>query len=129
MNETTTTTKKIKISLSERRPVEIDVKDWPIVAKVDDHDGKVECQANNVWVIKVREHKDGRRIVYGWHEAGDGGQYAGFRPTYGGFIVEAVMNGDAHEEETIRSIRRVAGMIGRADLGNECIAALPAEEI
>jgi len=125
MNETTTTTKKIKISMSERRPVEIVAEEWPVIAKAVDHDGKVECQANNVWAIKVREHKDGRRLVYGWHEAGGGGQYAEFRPTYGGFLLDSSQG----EEETVRSIRRVAGMIKREDMGSQCVAALPAEEI
>lgn len=122
------TTKTTKITLSERRPVTIETEQWPIIARAEAHDGAVKVQANNEWVIRVREHDDGRRIVYGWHEAGNGGQYAGFRPTYGGYIVDAA-NGQPDDAETVRSIRRVAGLIARDDLGAECIGDLPAESI
>ena len=125
------TTKNIKITLSDRRPVSIDPEQWPVIAEADDHDGQVKCQANNVWKIKVREHADGRRIIYGFHDAGDGGQHIGFRATYGGFMTDSrnTSNERELEEETIRSIRRVAGMIGRDDLGADCIGDLPAVEL
>ncbi len=136
---TTTTEKKITITLSERAPIRIDPATWTEVASAFRHDGKVFCEANNVWGIAVREHADGRRVVYGSHTAGGGGQYRGFRPTYAGYLVppgEAFRDcGDGplghvpDEEATIRAIRRVAGVIGDDQLGAECIADLPAEEI
>jgi hypothetical protein len=122
------TTTHIKVTLSERPPVSIAVADWPIIASSDDHDGKVECQANTKWYIKVREHADGRRLVYCSKDAGNGGQHAGFRGTYGGWLLAV----DAHvdmAEQTIRAIRRCAGLIERDDLGAECIGDLPAEEL
>lgn len=117
-----TTAKRIEITLSERSPVRIDPEQWPVIAHASTHDGKVACQANTEWEIKVREHADGRRIVYGSCTAGNGGQYAGFRPSFGGWIITP-------DEDTVRAIRRVAGLIGDDDLGAECIAELPAEEI
>lgn len=123
-----TTTKNIKITLSDRRPVSIDPEKWPIAASVSDHDGQVKCQANTIWYIKVRENEDGRRVVYGAKDAGDGGQHMGFRGTYGGFLIDKLESGQ-NEEETIRAIRRVAGMIERDDLGAECIGDLPATEL
>lgn len=123
---TTTEKKTRKITLSERRPVTIDPNQWTVAAEAEAHDGKVYVQANTEWLIQVLEHADGRRIVYGWEERGGGGQYAGFRPTYGGFIVDAA-DGKPDEAETVRAIRRVGGVIGRDDLAAECIGELPAE--
>lgn len=128
MSATTTKTKTLTITLSERRPVTIVARDWPIIASVESHDGKVFVQANTEWAIEVREHADGRRIVYGWRQAGGGGQYAGWRGADGGFIVDAA-DGKPDEAETVRAIRRVGGVIGRDDLAAECIGELPAEAI
>lgn len=139
---TTTTTKKIEIAMSEQAPVRVDTAQWPLVAKAERHDGAVKVQANNEWFIRVREHADGRRIVYGGHEAGNGGQYAGFRETRAGFLVpsgsgmrqpptdpDGPLRAAPDEQATIRAIRRVAGAIGDERLGDECIADLPAQEL
>ena len=83
------TTDKLKITMSERRPLTIVKADWPLIAQADWHDGRVECQANNIRRIRVREHADGRRIVYGYQCAGDGGQHAGTRNPKGGFLIAA----------------------------------------
>jgi hypothetical protein len=122
-----TTTKKIKIALSDASPVSIDPGQWPIIARADWHDGEIEVQANTQRTIRVREHADGRRIVYGRQFAGEGGQYAGTRNPEAGYLI----GGDAKEleEQTVRAIRRVAGAIGDDDLGAECIGELPAREI
>lgn len=133
--------KTIKITLSERRPVTIVEADWPVIAEARAHDGQMLVQANTEWFIKVREHRDGRRIVYGGEIAGCNGQYAGFRETRAGYIVDAVSRDSMRQPDdggalvstypdddgTIRAIRRVAGVIDRDDLGAECIGELPAE--
>jgi hypothetical protein len=121
---TTEAPKKIKIAMSERRPLSIVADDWPLIAHADRHDGKVACQANHEWSIRVREHADGRRIVYGYLRSGNGGTYAGWRGAEGGFMIPA---GD--EDGTIRAIRRVGGIIDDNGLADECIADLPAETI
>lgn len=123
-----TTTKKITITMSETAPVSIDPEQWPVIASVADHDGKVECQANTEWAIKVREHGDGRRLVYGYAERGSGGKPAGWRPSYAGWLISPESQ-RPDETGTIRAIRRVAGVIGREDLAAECIGDLPAKEI
>jgi hypothetical protein len=125
MTTTSEATKKIKITMSERRPLSIDPEQWPVIAQADWHDGRVECQANNIMRIKVREHADGRRIVYGFRRAGDGGQHAGTRNPEAGFLLSS----DAGEDETIRALRRVGGVIDDDRLAEECIADLPAEEV
>jgi len=61
--------KKLTITLTDRPPVKITEGDWPTIAEGswDKHDGKVECQANRRWKVwlKVRQHADGRTIIYG----------------------------------------------------------------
>lgn len=126
MTTTTEKKKKIAVTMSERAPLKLDPELWPLIASADTHDGQVECQANREWAIKVREHEDGRRIVYGWVRRGNGGMPIGYRGASGGYLVEA---GASAGEETIRAIRRVAGIIGDDALGDECIADLPAEEL
>lgn len=126
----TTETKSITITMSERRPLKIDPEQWPIIAEASRHNGAVKSQANQEWFVKVRQHADGRRIVYGRIQAGNGGVPAGWRGSAGGFLVEA--SADAHnpnEEETVRAIRRVGGIVDDDALADECIADLPAEEL
>lgn len=124
--------KKIKIVLSERAPVMISVKDWPIVAQADafgDIAGgpaKVQVQANQEWFIKVREHRDGRRIVYGMNLRGNGGMPSGWKESSAGFLLS--LENDM-EAATVRAIRRVAGAINNDYLANETIAELPPREI
>lgn len=140
---TTEKKKKIAVTMSERAPLKLDPELWPRIARVERHDGAVACQANTEWYICVRENADGRRVVYGGKIAGNGGQYAGFRESRGGYLVDNVrdesrardVEGEGisymhpDEVETIRAIRRVAGIIGDDAMGDECIADLPAEEL
>lgn len=125
-----TTTKKT-IPMSEQRPVEIYPEDWPVIAEAMKHDGNVACQANTEWLIHVREHMDGRRLVYGYCRAGRGGKPAGWRGAHAGFLIDSCVRLLAPrdvDDETIRCIRRVDGVIG-GNLANDCIADLPAVEL
>jgi hypothetical protein len=119
------TTDKIKITMSERRPLTIDPELWPVIAQADWYNGQHEFQANTIRRIKVRQHADGRRIVYGFQRAGNGGQPIGTRNPEAGFLLAA----GADEDETIRAIRRVGRAIDAERLAEHCIADLPAEEI
>ena len=132
-----TTIDKLKITMSERRPLTIVKADWPLIAHADRHDGAVKVQANHEWTIRVREHADGRRLVYGWLTSGNGGVPAGWRGAEGGFLVSPLPGPDVDgkrvgvpdEDETIRAIRRVGGIIDDDTLADECIADLPAEDL
>ena len=132
----TTEKKTITITMSETAPVKIDPEQWPVIASASDHDGQVECQASTEWMIKVREHSDGRRIVYGYRARGNGGQPIGWRRADAGYLLDADGYGSddpklrkEKEAATIRAIRRVAGVIDHEDLGVECVGDLPAQEI
>jgi hypothetical protein len=112
------TTTMITIALSERAPVSISPEAWPIVAQA----GAYHLGATRY--VEVREHADGRRIVSCYTSIDDRR-----RPPRGGHVVQASSDEETREAETIRAIRRCAGIIERPDMGAACIEALPAREI
>lgn len=127
---TTTTPASITVTLSDRRPVRINPNEWPVIAHVRDwHGGAVECQANQVWTIRVRQGPNGRRLVYGATDAGPGGMPVGFQDRRAGYLVEPAAPNAPDEAETVRAIRRVAGVIDHDTLADACIAELPAETL
>lgn len=134
-----TTNNRFIVTMSESAPVSIDPAVWRKIASVDRYDNTVASEANTRWVITVREHEDGRRLVYGVQEAGPDGQVAWFRAKKAGFLIEMAGVGDdasvyaarfkTREAETVRAIRRVAGVIDDEQLAAECIGDLPATEL
>jgi hypothetical protein len=128
MTTTTNEVKRITVTMSELRPLSIIESDWPVIASAEWFNGEHECQANTIRRIRVREHADGRRLVYGFTRAGNGGQHAGARNPSGGFLIDPCPRATPDDEETIRAIRRVGGILGDDDLAAECIADMPAEE-
>lgn len=123
--------KIITVVMSDRPPLKIDLNKWPLVAGAEWFDSEHKCQANRERAIRVREHADGRRLVYGFFDSA----WSTERMRQAGFLI-APSNRDAtdgtkmpDEKETVRAIRRVAGIIGDDGLGDECIADLPAEEL
>lgn len=126
------------ITLTDARPVKIYEDEWPVVAKASRHDGgQVESQANKRWTVVVREHDDGRRIVYGKFST----SWQGGRDAAGGAMIPALRNTNYQSPDcgraigpdndaTIKTIRMVADeVIDDTQLGDECIADLPPEEI
>jgi hypothetical protein len=107
------------ITLTGRRPVKIVEDEWPVIAVGKDHGGQIECQADRSWVVRVRQHADGRALIYGVYET----RWQGESGSRGGKMLDA---GD----DIIAGIRSVAESIGASeDVAQECIADLPAEEI
>ena len=121
------TEKKITIKLSERAPVTIAAKEWPIVARGSWFSGEHECQANEEAFVRIRQHADGRAVVYGLRDRGPGGMPLSYRGTSAGYL----LNANASSDEIVRAIRRVAGVLGHdlAFLADETIADLPAEAL
>lgn len=109
----------LTITLTGRAPVQITKSEWPILASSSGHDGQIECQANRTWSVKVRQHDDGRAIVYGIYSSAYQNE-AGLRR---GKLLDA---GD----DIIRTIYSVAASIGRGcSLAEDVIADLPAETL
>lgn len=108
----TTTTKKITIALSDARPVKIDPAAWPVIAKDAWHSGEYAFQSFDSAWIKVRQHSDGRTLVYGFAGDGAGGSRPNRADISAGYLIPA---GD--DDGVIRAIRRVAGALTACDCG------------
>ena len=140
---TTESSAKLRtITLTNRPPVRIAETAWPIIASARRHDGQVECQANHVWHLTVRQHADGRTIVYGSEDRGNGGMHQGYEAAYAGELLES---SSAYEDrcpgdhprawrkrtqDIVEAICRV-GKDARCSeaMIRECLADLPAEDL
>jgi len=127
--------KILTITMTDRPPIEIDVDAWPIIAEANDswHDGQVECQANRKesLSVKVRQHADGRTIVYARY---------GYDSSWSGEPSRSVRVGILTSKDNIAdAISRIGIMLDGRDIAThqvsipdciaECIADLPAERI
>jgi hypothetical protein len=91
--------------------------DWPTIASAKDWDNEHECQANKTWSLRVRQHADGRSLVYAVYDSCYPGQ--GSR---GGELLEA-------GADLPTAIRRVGERCECEQIVDYCIADLPAEEL
>lgn len=119
-------TKRIRVALSERPPVLISAKEWPVIAGAKDFSGGSDhaCQANEEYWIKVRQHADGRTLVYCRRHRGPGGMHAGYRGAEGGWLLA-----NPSQSDIIVAIRRCGGIIQDSGVAQDCISDLPAEEL
>ena len=103
------------ITLSDRPPIVVEEDDWPLIAKGSTLEGAF---------LGVRQHRDGRAIVYGVATVGHTR------------IREGTMLSlrDASTEAICQTIREVGSWLESedvwlGDLISQCIGSLPAEEI
>jgi len=110
---------KVIITLTGRpRPVEIDEDEWPILAQAEWEEGEKKLE-RRVWQLIVRQHEDGRALVYGVFETHRRGEH----PRRGGELVPP--GGDIPE-----TVHRVAESLGFDPwLAEETIGDLPPEEL
>lgn len=127
---------KLTITLTDRKPIIIIKDNWPVVASSEDKefDNEYEFQANRTsnWRLTVRQHSDGRTIVYGVYTYSSNYQNDKSVQIRGGEMLD--VGADA-----IPVIRRVGNWMqertpgddaGRwENLINECIGDLPADEL
>lgn len=128
MTDTTTTPKARTITLTGRTPVTITDDHWPIIADAshDRYDGYVKSQANRIWEgwLKVRQHADGRTLIYG--RDGHGTQWEGER----GYIYRGGELLDAGADIPAAVMRVAQDLIARGaddamiQVAHECIADL-----
>jgi len=127
------------ITLTARPPVKIREDEWPVIAhgKYHHHDNQYEFQANRLWKmdVRVRQHADGRAIVYGVYDYD-----TAFR-TERGFLAKAglVVDQGADLVDAIRTVGETladAASEAEHDFGadisaavRDCIAELPAQEL
>lgn len=128
------------ITLTGRPPVKIEEDHWPIVAsaKSKDWDNTHECQANRTWNwwITVRQHEDGRAIVYAGYSYSS--QWQTERDYY--HRAGRLLGAGSNDVDICDAIRRVCTEMAAAEadadhtarwnsLAAECIADMPAEEL
>jgi hypothetical protein len=129
--------KQRTITLTGRRPVTIDEAEWPIIARASDddyqgNDPALHQQASDQgqldeYSLRVRQHADGRAIVYGTYEEGWNSKHDGL--THAGEIVDNPP-GDYSARRVEDAIERVGETLGvPAQLVADCIADLPAETL
>lgn len=115
---TTTEAKTRTITLTNRPPVRIREDQWPQIAQAKRWDNQYESQAIRTWALRVRQHEDGRTIVYGAYDS----RYAGEHGRRAGELLDA-------GADIAASIRRVGEHAGCDDCIDDCIADLPAVEL
>ena len=108
------------ITLTGRAPVRIREDQWPQIAHGNWGDNAaIPSQSNRGCDIRVRQHADGRAVVY----ATSWTQWQGERGWSGGELLSA-------GADIATAIERVAEEGGLSDVAvRECIADLPAEEL
>lgn len=128
------------ITLTGRPPVRIDEDNWPVIASAADKDwdNQYESQANRTWKwwVTVRQHADGRAIVYAGYayttQYQNGRDYSArngqLLPARAGAVAicdairevcEEIVSAEADDDHTARW----------QTLAAECIADMPAEAI
>jgi hypothetical protein len=118
-NATLTRPETLTIVLTDARPIEVSKADWSLVAKAKDWDNTYEFQADRTWTMRVRQHDDGRCVVYGIHTTA----CSAGRDRRGGEMVDTI-------EDVPAAIRRVVRYLDfPAYLVDECVGNLPAVEI
>lgn len=147
--EVATPTKTRTITLTGRPPVRIVEADWPAIAEAkDDSAGddysrrqqKLHQGEADEWGIKVRQHADGRTVVYGWMSAAIAAwhQPAGGQSAKGGYVLVPAGDGPLAPDDgrtvedaaIVAAIQRVASECGiPAATAHACIADLPAEDL
>src|ERR1700683_3663757 len=117
---TDTKTRTRTITLSNRPPVKIKEAEWPMIAKAEWTDNPaIPVQANRTASVRVRQHTDGRAIVYGTYST----QWQGESDLKSGRLL-------AKGADIAAAIYEVVDDIGvTATMAAECVADLPAEEI
>jgi hypothetical protein len=139
---------KLTITLTGRPPVKITKDEWPVVASTEEKefDNQYDFQANRkaTWKLIVRQHADGRTIVYAIHSYTSQYQGENGRDLRGGElltvsdatadcvgdttpIIEAIFRVAAEIEARMPEGQWSTGVFPR--LAHECTADLPAVEI
>lgn len=121
----TTTPKKRTITMTGRPPVSIVENDWPIIASAKWHDGKVESQANRSSWLKVRQHADGRTLVYGGYD----NSWQHERDLRAGELLIPDDGRTVDGAQLAAAIRRVAAAVKAEEIADDCIGDLPPDDI
>jgi len=118
MTTTDSESKSRTITLTDAAPVRIRDADWPVIAQSTWYVERHECDATRVWWLKVRQHADGRVIVYG----GLNTRWEGEHNRRAGIVLDK-------GEYVVGAIKSVAALVGADKCQDACISSLPPVEI
>lgn len=122
----TTTTKKRTITLTDRAPIRIAEDRWPLIASGTgrsrvNYGAPIPDYETDGYSLRVRQHADGRAIVYGVLDASTA--WTGTEDRAGGELLAA-------DDDVPAAIRRVGEYCELPDaIIRECIADLPPLDI
>jgi len=138
-----TENKRRTITLTDRPPVIISDDKWPLIASASDKefDNQYEFQANRIskWFVGVRQHEDGRTIVYATYSYSSNWQNSRDYSAKRGVMLDSFALREASDSaDIVRAVREVTEDIAGAEcqdgdaarwrtLADECIADLPAD--
>lgn len=136
-NDTNDTTepKRRTITLTDRAPVRITEGDWPSIAcgSYEDFDNEYRFQANRTTdiSIRVRQHADGRAIVYAVYDYSTAFQHEHGATHRTGVLLESGADLVAAIREVGEQLyeRAESNQSAIRDCVNECIAQLPPVEL
>jgi hypothetical protein len=125
--------KRITIPLTDRRPVSISEDEWPLIVRVSGdsceirdparHDQAVEQGQADTYEMEVRQHADGRALIYGRYDEAQWSESDHPGPSHSGRLVAP--GGDVAQE-----IRHVGSMLYLPEtLIADCIAGLTPEDL
>ena len=118
-NKMSTEKKTRTITLTGRAPVKIDEDSWSVIARAAKDRDRNNQELSRRYYLTVRQHADGRAIVYGIFSTscqGEDDKRAG----------RVVSNG----KNVAATIAEVGGLIGAPEsVIDQCIADLPPEEL
>ena len=134
----TTREDKATIVLTNRPPIRISRDKWPIIAsaEMEDYDGEFRFQSFRTtdWAIRVRQHSDGRTIIYAIYDHVTAWQNERCRTVKHGILLGTCHDG--LEQDIVSAVHQVCDMMPDdddsgywQDLANQCIAELPAVDI
>lgn len=126
--------KQRTITLTDRRPITIDEDEWPFIVQLErpyEADARPACKPRPARLIKLkmRQHADGRVIVYGieQRDRGDLGNPVGY------YVADYSREDKAHvapsDQAIVVAIKQVAHELDAPELAPLAIAELPAERI
>lgn len=114
MKTAPTMSEKLTIILTDRAPVTVTKDKWPLIAEAKEWDSEHESQATRIWKLSVRQHDDGRTIVYGTY-------WSRYRKERGLEAGELLPAGD----DIPATIKRVATNCRCEKIADACISDLP----
>lgn len=139
-------TTRVFIRLSGRRPVTVDTDDWPRTANGhgNEYDGETAAQSvrTRTWWVSVRQHADGRALVYGVYEAHSKAALELDVCVHAGKLLDKEQARDLEHwivrvandlfGDAVNANSHVAEVIILRDIEQakaDCLASLPAEEL